>query len=191
MRSRGSYSFIGFAAASFVIAIFCLIVIGGTSGSPPLSGNGEVIAEKNFNALPVNVVGTANIDYSVSVRSGGNVSVYLIDQYQLANLESLNSFPWDPEFSFLDVGHAEKTGNLTSGNYYLVIVNGLSVNSTGPVVVDYHLNIGGQNGQMTVIGWVWSIIALASTVAMAIGVIDLNRGKRTKKAHPKRSNMSR
>jgi hypothetical protein len=80
---------------------------------------------------------------------------------------------------------------MTSGSYYLVIVNGLSVNSTGPATVDYQLTVGGQTGQMTLIGWVWSIIALASTVGMAIGAIDLSRGRREKKTRPKRSNTSR
>jgi hypothetical protein len=191
LRSRGSYSFIAFAAASFAIAMFCLIVIGGTTSTAPISGNGVVIAKDTLSALPINVVGTANIDYNVNVRSGGNVSVYMINQDQLAKLESRSDFPSYPVLTCLDVAGVVKSGNMTSGNYYLVFVNGLSVNNTGAITIDYQITVGGQTGQMTVIGWIWSIIALASTVAMAVGVIDLARGKRTKKVHSKRSNMSR
>jgi hypothetical protein len=191
LRTRGSYSFIGFAAASFIIAILCLIIIGGTSSSQPLTGNGVVIAQDTLSALPINVVGTANITYDVNVRSGSNVSVYMINQDQLANLESRADFPSYPILTCLNVNQAAKSGNMTSGSYYLVIVNGLSVNSTGPSTVDYQLTVGGQTGQMTLIGWIWSIIALASTVGMAVGAIDLSRGKREKKVHSKRSNMSR
>lgn len=191
MRSRGSYSFIAFAAASFAIAMFCLIVIGGTSSSAPITGNGVVIAKDTFSALPINVVGTANIEYSANVRSGGNVSVYMINQDQLGKLESRADFPSYPSLTCLDVGEVAKSANMTSGNYYLVFVNGLSVNNTGEITVDYQITIGGQTGQMTVIGWIWSIIALASTVAMAVGVVDLARGKRTKKVRSKRSNSSR
>ena len=156
-----------------------------------MTGNGVVIATDTFSALPINVVGSANITYSVEVRSGSNVSVYMINQDQLANLESRANFPSYPALTCLDINQVARSGNMSSGSYYLVIVNGLSVNSTGPATVDYQLTVGGQTGQMTLIGWMWSIIALASTVGMAIGAMDLSRERREKKARPKRSKKSR
>jgi hypothetical protein len=191
LSSKRSYGFIGFAAATFMTAIVCLIIIGIVAGSNSVSGNGVVIQQDALNALPINVVGTASVDYNITSTSGGNVSVYLIDQDQLVPLEKGQAFPSYPLFNCENVNHAAKSGNLTSGQYYLVIVNGLSVTSTGPVTVDYHMDIGGQTGNMSLIGWIWSAIALAAAVAMAIGIVRLTRGKRTKKVSPRRQKNSR
>ena len=189
LRHRRSYGFIGFSAASFVTAIFCLMLIG-SMASPSASGTGVVLPQDSLRALPINVVGTAQIDYSVNIRSGNNVSVYMINQDQLVVLENGSSFPSYPDWSQQGVTHVSRTGNLTTGSYYLVIVNGLSANSTGPVTVDYQLNIGGQTSQMTIIGWIWSVIALAAMVGVAIGIFNLSK-KTTKRTVRKRSNMSK
>ena len=191
MSSKRSYGFIAFAAASFVMAIVCLIIIGIVAGSANVTGTDVEIQQDSLNALPINVDGTATIDYNVQLKSGGNVSVYVIDQDQLTNLEKGSNFSTYPTFNCLDVSHAAKSGNLTSGAYYLVIVNGLSVNSTGTVTVDYHLNVGGQTGNMSLIGWIWSAIALIAAVGMAIGIVRLTRGIRTKPDIPKRTNLSK
>jgi hypothetical protein len=190
LSSKKSYSFIGFAAAAFLTAIVSLIIIGIVAGSTSVSGNGVVIQQDALNALPINVVGTASVDYNITSRSGGNVSVYLIDQDQLVPLEKGETFPSYPLFNCENVNHAAKSGNLTSGQYYLVILNGLSVTSTGPVTVDYHMDIGGQTSNMSLIGWIWSAIALAAAVAMGIGIVRLTRGKQTKKVTLKRSKNS-
>jgi hypothetical protein len=180
LSSDRNYSFIGFAAAAFCVAIVCVVIIGVVAGSANVSGTNVVLQKDTLNALPINVARTATIDYNVVVKSGGNVSVYMINQDQLAILEARSSFASYDTFNCLNMSHAAKSGNLTSGSYYLVIVNGLSVNSTGPVTVDYHLVVGGQTGNMSLIGWIWSGIALAAAVAMAIGTIGLTRGKRRK-----------
>ena len=109
-----------------------------------MNGNGVVIATDTLSALPINVVGTANVTYNVDVRSGSNVSIYMINQDQLANLESRADFPSYPALTCVDINQVARSGNLTSGSYYLVIVNGLSVNSTGPATVDYQLTVGGR-----------------------------------------------
>lgn len=191
MGSGRNYSFIGFAAAAFLTAIVCLIIIGIVAGSSSVSGNGVVIQQDALNALPINVVGTASVDYNITSRSGGNFSVYLIDQDQLVPLEKGQAFPSYPLFNCENVEHAAKIGNLTSGQYYLVIVNGLSVTSAGPITVDYHMNIGGQTGNMSLVGWIWSAIALAAALAMAFGIIRLTRGKKPKKSAQKSAKSSR
>jgi hypothetical protein len=168
--------------------MFCLVAIGSMASSASVSETGIVIQQNSLNALPINIVGRANIDYNINIKSGGNVSVYLIDQDQLTNLENGVTFISYPALSCLDIGQASRSGNLTSGKYYLVMVNGLSVTSNGPVTVDYHLNVGGQTGQISLISWIWSAIALAATVAMAIGIVNMTRGKRTKPIVSKRSN---
>jgi len=190
LGSQRSYGLIGFAAAAFITAIVILIIIGIVAGSANTSGTNVVVQQDSLNALPINVAGTASIDYNVQLKSGNNISVYMIDQDQLVNLEKGLSISSYPTFNRLDVSTASGTGNLTSGAYYLVIVNGLSVNSTGPVTVDYHLNIGGQTGNMSLIGWIWSAIAFAAAVLMGIGIIRLTWGKRTKPVSPKRSEPS-
>jgi hypothetical protein len=191
LASGRNYSFIGFAAAAFITAIVSLIIIGIVAGSTSVSGNGVVIQQDALNALPINVAGSASVDYNITTISGGNVSVYLINQDQLVPLEQGQTFPSYPLFNCENVNHASKYGNLTSGQYYLVIVNGLSANSTGPVTVDYHMNIGGQTGNMSLIGWIWSAVAFAAALAMAFGIIRLTRGKRTKKTAPRRLKNSR
>ena len=186
MRHRKSYGYIGFAAAAFVTAIFCLMLIGSIN-SPSASGAGVVLPQDSLHALPINVVGTSNIDYNVIVRSGNNVSIYLINQDQLTSLENGSSFASFPSWNCEDVSHAARSGNMTTGSYYLVIVNGLSANSTGSVTIDYQLNIGGQTGQVSIIGWIWSVIALAAMIGVAIGIFNLSREKRTKRSKSKRS----
>jgi hypothetical protein len=191
LGSQRNYSFIGFAAAAFLTAIVCVIIIGIVAGSASVSGNGVVIQQDALNALPINVVGSASVEYNVTSTSGGNFSVYLINQDQLVPLEKGQDFPSYPLFNCENVQHAAKSGNLTSGQYYLVIVNGLAVPSTGPVTVDYHMNIGGQTGNMSLIGWIWSAIALAAAVAMAIGIVRLTRGKKIKKDKARSSKNSK
>jgi len=191
MHSRRSYGFVGFAAASFVTAMVCLIVIS-TVGSPSsVSRTGVVIQKDSLNAIPIKNVGTANINYSIFISSGGNISAYMINQDELTSLENGTSFPSYADLSCIDISQASRSGNLSSGEYYLVIVNGLSVNSTGPVTIDYHIDVGSQSGSMSLVGWIWSIVALIAAVAMAVGIIILSQEKRTKPATPKRPNTLR
>ena len=159
--------------------------------SPSASGIGLEIPKDSLHALPINVMGMANIDYRINVRSGNNVSVYLIDQDQLTSLENGSAFTSYSDWNFLDVSQASRTGNLTTGSYYLVIVNGLTANSTGSVTLDYHMNVGGQMSQMTIIGWIWSVIALASMMGVAVGIYNINRVKQPKKVRSRRSNSSK
>lgn len=191
MHSRRSYGFVGFAAASFVTAMVCLIVISSVASSSSVSRTGVVIQENSLNAIPINVVGTTNINYRILVSSGGNISTYMIDQNQLTSLENGSSFSSFTELNCLDISQASTSGNLSSGEYYLVIVNGLSVNSTGPVTIDYHVDVGRQSGSMSLIGWIWSFVALIAAMAMAVGIVNLSREKRNKPATPKRPNTLR
>jgi hypothetical protein len=166
--------------------MFCLMLVG-SMANPSASGIGVSLPQDGLRAFPINVVGTANIDYNLNVRSGNNVSVYLINQDQLTSLENGSSFPSYPDWNFEGVSHASKSGNLTTGSYFLVIVNGLSANSTGSVTIDYNLIVGGQLGQMTIIGWIWSVIALASMIGVAVGIFNLDRKKSSKKTARRKS----
>jgi len=177
--------FIGFCAASFVTAIFCLMLIG-SMASPSAFGNRcRASAGQSTSTPPQCGRGQPRSIIRSNIRSGNNVSVYMINQDQLVILENGSSFPF--------LSRLEPRGRLSclkvwepdDRSYYLVIVNGLSANSTGPVTVDYQLNIGGQTSQMTIIGWIWSVIALAAMVGVAIGNPYLSK-KTTKRTAPKR-----